>query len=212
MIPARVLIAPFAFLSIDKSRSRTKDLQMARVDIHQSQIQELFSEIMALAIRLRQGGIYEPNELPPGEQQVLEILVQKGDHTVPQIARSRGTSRQNIQILVNRLQASQCVNLVSNPSHKRSSLVQATEKGATLLRTARRARENSLALLASVIPEREVLSTTSTLKRIRQSFKSPEMPDDNPTRPVEKKKRTPRIEPPAVPDEAFDYQLPVNLL
>src|SRR5262249_2602518 len=101
---------------------------------------------------------------------VLEILQLHGDQTVPQIARLRGTSRQNIQILVNKLQAEECVDLVSNPSHKKSCLVRATEKGSGLLQAARRASDSSMALLSAVVPEADVLSTTEILRRIRQTF------------------------------------------
>src|SRR6266850_2591221 len=136
----------------------------------QPEIQALLAEIMALAIRLRQGVANGKAELPPGGQQVLEILLSHGDQTVPQIARLRGTSRQNIQILVNRLHAGECVDLISNPSHKRSCLVCATEKGKKLLLAARRANDTSLTMLSSLVPAAELRSTTETLRRIRQTF------------------------------------------
>ncbi len=182
---------------------------------HLAEIKALLSEITALAIRLRQGVAHGQDGLPPGEQQVLEILVLHGNQTVPQIARLRATSRQNIQILVNRLQADECVDLVSNPSHKKSFLVRATEKGRELLLAAKRANDNSLTMLSSLVPVADVLSTTATLRRIRRTFGGRELDlPENPRRaPVEKKPTASRRRR-AVPKETFfdEHQLPVNLL
>jgi len=105
------------------------------------EMRALLSEILALAIRLRRGFPQDAEQLPAGGQEVLEILEAHGDQTVPQIARLRGTSRQNIQILVNKLQQDGCVELANNPAHKRSNLVRATNKGSARLLNAGRARQ-----------------------------------------------------------------------
>ncbi len=176
----------------------------------QPEIQALLAEIMALAIRLRQGGPNGQGELPPGGQQVLEILLEHA-----QVARLRGTSRQNIQILVNRLHADECVDLVSNPSHKRSCLVRATEKGKQLLLAARRANDTSFTRLSSVVPAAELRSTTETLRRIRQTFgdREVDLPESLGRERVKKKTAVARSRA-AVAEETFsdENQLPVNLL
>lgn len=181
----------------------------------QPEIQALLAEIMALAIRLRQGVPNGQAELPPGGQQVLEILFSHGDQTVPQIARLRGTSRQNIQILVNRLHADECVDLVSNPSHKRSCLVRATEKGKKLLLAARRANDTSFTMLSSLVPAAELRSTTETLRRIRQTFGDREVALPESLGRARVKKKTVAARPrAAVAEETFsdENQFPVNLL
>src|SRR5437879_9562655 len=64
---------------------------------------------------------------------VLQLLQQTGPQTVPQLARTRGTSRQNIQLIVNRLAKAGHLTLGSNPAHKRSALFELTESGQSLL-------------------------------------------------------------------------------
>src|SRR6266404_4671174 len=178
-------------------------------------IQTLLDEIMALAIRLRQGIAHGKQELPPGGQQVLEVLLRHGDQTVPQIARLRGTSRQNIQILVNHLRAGGCVDLVGNPSHKRSRLVCATQKGEKLLLAARRVDDASLTMLASLVPATDIASTIAILRRIRQTFGGSNLalPSKNPLQAKVKKKAAPRPKAPAAAETSIDDNaFPMNLL
>ncbi len=62
-------------------------------------------------------------------QAVLELVEERGPMTVPGIAAERSSSRQNVQIMVNRLARFGLVEVVTNPNHKRSSLVAITAKG-----------------------------------------------------------------------------------
>src|SRR6184192_2634450 len=91
----------------------------------------LFREVNALAIRLKGTGVSDGREdaLAAGDLSVLRVLDGHGPQTVPQIARFRETSRQNIQILVNKLEAEGFIELSRNPAHKRSGLVGITEAG-----------------------------------------------------------------------------------
>ncbi len=60
---------------------------------------------------------------------VLRHLAEAGPCTVPELARERGSSRQQIQAAVNRLRARRFVELTSNPSHRRSHVVRITPAG-----------------------------------------------------------------------------------
>ena len=99
---------------------------------------------------------------------MVRVLDGHGPQTVPQIARLRGTSRQNIQMLVNRLEAQGCVEFSRNPAHKRSGLVSLTELGRALFATAAEQEKTFLADMASSFPEAEVLSAASLLRRLRE--------------------------------------------
>src|SRR6184192_1276169 len=94
-------------------------------NIELERLEALFEEVRLLAKRLRlPGNSTEPGDaVGAGEISVLRALSEQGTQTVPQIARLRGTSRQNIQILVNRLASQGLVEFSSNPAHKRSELV-----------------------------------------------------------------------------------------
>src|SRR5438093_294379 len=101
----------------------------------QDGLEALFAEVNALAIQLRKpAGFIEPDEsLPVVGRSILQILDRHGLQTVPQIARLHASSRQNIQILVNRLAAEGWVEFMTNPAHKRSDLVRLTERGQNLV-------------------------------------------------------------------------------
>jgi len=96
----------------------------------QLQVLELLNEINAVAIKLR---AQPENGTGPGvsaaEHAVMTIIKRIGAVTVPRIAQQRFTSRQNIQILVDRLEKEGHLETVKNPAHKRSTLVRLTEEG-----------------------------------------------------------------------------------
>src|SRR6266702_174946 len=126
-----------------------------------SGLQALFSEVSWLAIRLRAvtgSNNHSGDQFPAGGLSVVRVLDGYGPQTVPQIARLRGTSRQNIQMLVNRLEAQECVEFSRNPAHKRSGLVSLTEFGRALFATAVEQEKTFLADMASSFPKAEVLS------------------------------------------------------
>jgi DNA-binding MarR family transcriptional regulator len=60
---------------------------------------------------------------------LLRPLIETGPHTVPQLARRRNVSRQNIQVVISELLDRGDVELIENPAHKRSKLVRVTPQG-----------------------------------------------------------------------------------
>ena len=72
-------------------------------------------------------------ELTDACRGVLRDLARLGPRTVPQLARGRDCSRQHVQVLVNRLVADGMAELIANPDHRRSSLVELTEGGRAAL-------------------------------------------------------------------------------
>ncbi len=60
---------------------------------------------------------------------VMEALADEGQKSVPEIARSRGVSRQHIQVNVDALSRKGMVEQRENPRHKRSPLIALTTKG-----------------------------------------------------------------------------------
>src|SRR5882672_5146190 len=93
----------------------------------QDRLEALLVEVNGLANRLKSP---DPiSTLPTASRAALQLLQRCGPQTVPQIARARFSSRQNIQILINRLQQGGLVEFVTNPDHKRSALVRLTNHG-----------------------------------------------------------------------------------
>jgi DNA-binding MarR family transcriptional regulator len=132
-------------------------------------IAKLFTEVNALATRLKQRKKTTPRkdgDLPRAEQVVLDIIDRFGSLTVPQIARERCTSRQNIQILVDRLRSDHRVELIGNPAHKRSPLVRLTEQGKMQLAASEITQRELILELRSVLSEAEVSAAVALLRRI----------------------------------------------
>ena len=59
----------------------------------------------------------------------LHTLVTVGPSTVPEIARMRPVSRQHIQTMANEMATEGLIRFIENPRHKRSKLLEATDKG-----------------------------------------------------------------------------------
>jgi len=103
-----------------------------------------------------------------GQRAVLEALDQEEPRTVPQIAKEKSVTRQHIQVLVNELLEKRLVEVLDNPAHQRSSIVQRTARGRKLF-SGMRAREKRLvAEMARQIPPDDLRITLQTLKRIEE--------------------------------------------
>ncbi len=189
------------------------------------QLEALFDEVNALQIRLKQAvrGFHSETDSTFVGQDVLQILAESGAQTVPQIARVRSTSRQNIQILVNRLKARGCVELVDNPAHKKSVLVRLTPRGQALLTSALAEQERFKTNLLSHLGENELSDAVNLLRRVRNllielSGSSATVADGSGAleqlpKPVRRKPEpATENELPTAQDQLDEHELPVNLL
>ncbi|APX32184.1 MarR family transcriptional regulator [Brachybacterium sp. P6-10-X1] len=99
--------------------------------------------------------------LSVGVRNVLDQLRRDGERTVPQLARSQDLSRQFVQRMVHEARRAGQVELVDNPSHRRSHLVRITPQGHEAI-TAVTDREQ--ALLGSVGGNLTAQELTATLR------------------------------------------------
>lgn len=109
--------------------------------------------------------------LPLAARGVLEVLEEHGELSVPQIGRLKTTSRQNIQILVNRLLAEGYVEKKSNPAHRRSGLVSLTEKGGEVLSQELPGEREVLSLISEEVSEQDLLQAIGTLRRLQTKLR-----------------------------------------
>ena len=176
-------------------------------------VEAFFAQVCGLAKAAREYsfGMHRVDGVPAALAEVLQLILHEGPQTVPRIGRARSTSRQNIRVLVNRMVAENWVELVENPAHKRSALVQLTEQGIQL---ARSATEREVGLHRLIIPGVNVddlEKTTALLARLRQILTTkkgvPPVPDR--ASPVPDRKSSPDPESVA---GAENYELPVNVL
>lgn len=185
------------------------DQQLNSISAQPISLGVLLSDINTLSIRLRQRGRGVPGspaELPGAEYAILEIVHRFGARTVPQIARERSTSRQNIQILVDRLVDGGQVELTSNPAHKRSALVQLTEMGRESLQAGLSCQKQLLAQLTACLSDKEIVDTVNVLRRLHSVLagESSEEP--------RARSSTPTVEVDSEPDQVAIEEFPLNLL
>ena len=195
----------------------------------QDKLLGLFAEATALVQQLHKTAATAQRlqDCPAAASSLLRILDEQGPQAVPGLARARGLSRQNIQIMVNRLRAQGLVTLTPNPAHKRSALVHLTARAHALLAsTSQQERQTSAALLP-YIPEARLVPAATLLCRIRQLLGGVALPTAPPRRelPATPKTKVPpkrpgRKEaapaaleaPPPEPGEPEESEFPVNLL
>ena len=86
---------------------------------------------------------------------------------MPNIGRARSTTRQNTQILVNRMLEEKWVELVTNPAHKRSALVQLTEEGRQLAQSVAEREAELHRLVSTQLSADELEAAIALLVRLR---------------------------------------------
>lgn len=101
---------------------------------------------------------------------ILRDLDRLRPQTVPQLARARLVSREDIQPIVNALACEGLVEFVANPAHRRSPLVQLTPQGKALLEEIRCHEREVAAQLELPISAQEIASATAVLRAARKAL------------------------------------------
>lgn len=161
----------------------------------QDELEVLFEESAALANRLKKNArlLHRNDNLSASGRILLQTLQLHGAMTVPQLAAIQSTSRQNIQVLADRLEESGHIAFVANPNHKRSVLVALTDAGRALLSSAN-ARESSL--MGAILPgtaAAQLREAAELLRKLRYQLGGAPKPRKQPAR-----RRIAAPEPPAM--------------
>jgi len=129
----------------------------------------LFNEIHFLSTELKRLSAchQEQQKVLLGARSLLQTIAEDGPQTVPSIAEVRNTSRQNIQIIANRLAELGCIEFIQNPRHKRSELLLLTEKGQAVLAASSEHETGILSRLSNRLPEAETQAALTFLSRLR---------------------------------------------
>jgi len=101
---------------------------------------------------------------------ILRGLARYGPQTVPELARARSVTRQNVQPVVDALVALGLVAPATNPRHRRSPRFVATPRGLALVA---RMDDNDARVLAAVgrgLAPGELAITARTLRQVRARF------------------------------------------
>jgi DNA-binding MarR family transcriptional regulator len=141
-----------------------------------AEIEDLFAQIRLLTDWEKRATGLVTNGFPQMGRTILQLVRAHGSLSVPQIARLAGTSRQNIQLWVNRFKLEGHLALASNPAHKRSALVRLTEQGSAMRTVFATQEVKLLDRLSSNVSQSEVNSAVVLLRRVGQLLAEEESP------------------------------------
>jgi DNA-binding MarR family transcriptional regulator len=131
----------------------------------------LLQAIHRISAELKKGGFSHSDEsLPVAARGLLQSLQDQGPKSVPALARLGSSSRQNVQIMANRLQRIGCVEFVPNSAHKRSALLRLTSKGQAALAASKQHENRLLETLTSHFSPVELAATLGFLKRLKSAL------------------------------------------
>jgi DNA-binding MarR family transcriptional regulator len=102
---------------------------------------------------------------------VLELILLGGPATVPDMARSRGVSRQHIQQQVDALLERGFLERHINPAHKRSSVIALTDKGRALIQDMRADELNALSRMQVGVSDNAMLEAAQVLSSWRAALR-----------------------------------------
>src|SRR5215468_5962887 len=101
----------------------------------------------------------------------MRSLALLGPLTVPQIARMRPTSRQRMQRLADELTAEGLVQLIDNPKHKRSKLLQLTPEGDARYRELSARLLSIASTMGVAFSEPDIRRTTEIVRQLSDDVK-----------------------------------------
>lgn len=134
----------------------------------------LISETSRLFHRLKVVAeeVHHQGEMSGGLRSILRELNKQGERTVPQMARDRAVSRQNIQTLVNQLADDGYVEFSENPAHKRSAFVRLTPQGRKAVEAMDRREHKLLSKSGVGVSDKKMHEAAETLRVVRAFFES----------------------------------------
>jgi DNA-binding MarR family transcriptional regulator len=101
---------------------------------------------------------------------MLELILLGGAATVPDMARVRGVSRQQIQQQVDALLERGLLERQDNPAHKRSSIIALTDKGRALIQNMRAEELNALSRMQVGVSDNALLEAAQVLSAWRAAL------------------------------------------
>lgn len=133
--------------------------------VSEREVEAIVTAIRACFARLRAVGdaLHQDLGVTTAMRAVIETASGNDNLTVPEIARLKRVTRQNIQVIVDGLVDAGLVRLVANPAHKRSSLVRLTNRGRDVFEEMRRRERSALASIAQDLDPAAVAATGETL-------------------------------------------------
>ena len=148
--------------------------------VSEKEIEAVIGAIRASFARLRAVGdaLHEDIGVTAAMRAVIETVSGNETLTVPEIARLKRVSRQNIQVIVDALLAADLVSLAENPAHRRSPLIQLTNRGRETFRGMRRRERSAFKAIAHDLTPAAVATTRQTLAAMQRRLEKLETEHD----------------------------------
>ena len=119
------------------------------------------------------GAALHGSEAPlTGERGVLFELARRGPQTVPAIARTLATSRQHVQVIVDRFLGEGIVERRPNPIHRRSVLIRLTGAGRREVKSIERRERRLLTGISPKLNGRRLREAAATLRKLGDVLQS----------------------------------------
>ena len=128
---------------------------------------ELGSEVSSLAKVLAKSQFLPDTRWGASRLRILSELQDSGPCTVPDLARRLNTSRQNIQVMTNRLLSQGFVQTAANSGHKRSPLFNLTASGVAILSSNQPATQSRFSKIIESSAKSAVNAAIETLRKVR---------------------------------------------
>src|SRR5262245_54196353 len=128
--------------------------------------------LMFHRLRIVADQVHHHGEMTGGLRGILRGLDKLGEQTVPQMARARAVSRQNIQALINQLVDERLVEMAPNPAHKRSPLARLTPRGKKAVDAMNRQEAKLLSKADLGVTDKALREAAETLRIVRAYFES----------------------------------------
>lgn len=140
----------------------------------------LIEETVAVHLRLQilTEELHGHSELSRACRGILQDLYRLGPRTVPQLARGRPGTRQNVLMLVKRLVAEEMTEFIRNPDHKRSHLARLTPRGKALLEEMWGREAALLNSLEHDLSVEDLHAATDVLHRLRAALETPQRDEE----------------------------------
>jgi DNA-binding MarR family transcriptional regulator len=140
-------------------------------------MRDLVDETIALYLRMRyiSDQMHVPAASTAARRGIIRGLQRYGVRTVPQLAFARSVTRQYTQEVVDELRDDGLVELVVNPAHKRSRLVQLTKRGQAVAISMDEADVRVLGAVVDALPEvtkADFATAVRTLRAVRLQFEA----------------------------------------
>ena len=107
----------------------------------------------------------------PAQCAVLDILLRNGPQTVPDIARMRDVSRQNVQKIVDALSERGLTASGPNPAHKRSPVIGLSAHGKQMLAAVAQREKAILETLQAGLDEAGIAAAARTLEALTEALR-----------------------------------------